>query len=126
MKCIESDDRVNYVDRFDQFAGFELNQQCCERAGHFVTDHEPTEEDVLYNRDHETFFDKTFFDQYYFADEIPKELSMEDGESGGAVSFRLRAEKLQSLWICFFNMHYGYHAHTLNFKTKNCELKRLI
>lgn len=91
---------INFIDDNDNFVGFDIDAQCCEEFGWYVTreateDHghsdELSEEELVGYR-----FDTTFVDNYDFDE---------------TVVFRLVSDKGGVAYLHLYNSHNGYYSH---------------
>jgi hypothetical protein len=101
-------DKVNFVDENNVFLGYDLSQQCCEKAGWFLA-HSPQEtipEETGGEFDLDGFtFDTDFFKEIY-------DLAI----------FRI-VKKDEECFIHLFNTHDGYYSHGFKFTCGNTVIK---
>ncbi|UGO50296.1 hypothetical protein RGZ1_279 [Morganella phage vB_MmoM_Rgz1] len=104
--------KVNFIDRLDQYVGFDMSTICCEYA-----DYE------IYNDAGDIISNDTAFDEqlvFFCADiEVPDVLKDEINnlplDSGGYIIFGLTG-KNGYYYLVLSNCHNGYYAHTYNFR----------
>ena len=95
-------DSVNFIDENDNFVGFDMNSNCCEDFGWYIT-YEPIGFSSSYNvkelteRELVGFkFDTTFVDDYDFDE---------------TVVFRLVSDQGGVAYLHLYNSHNGYYSH---------------
>ena len=107
-------DKVNFVDENNVLVGYDLSQDCCERADWFIS---PTKENSPYNEDCEKkikevpdvynyAFDKNFFEEVKDCEQLDK---------GTMIRFRL-VNRDKELFLHLFNCQNGYYSHGFEFK----------
>jgi len=111
MKVFENfDDKVNFVDENNIFLGYDLEQDCCEHAGWFISN--KPRKSIQRNKEFDLTnfrFDKKFFKSVKFKDD-------DEDKEGGMVIFKI-TDGEKELFIHLFNVHNGYYAHGFEFKT---------
>lgn len=105
---INDDEKVNFVDLNNVFVGYDLFQECCERAGWFISNIEqinPIEGNGIIDKLEDYFFDKEYFSETIseHKNDLEKEISM--------IKFKLTAENKQDLYLHIYNCHNGYYSH---------------
>lgn len=111
-----NNNKVNYVDDSNKFAGFDMRRQCCESFGHGVYD--LNGQKLSPDCDNE-------WTSLNFADCPPvkddgAELARLTGnddlrcaDRGGMVRFKLVDDfGVHKAWLAFYNEHNGWYAHT--------------
>ncbi len=106
---------INFIDSNDVFAGFDMDQYCCENFGWRVEDFESGE--VLVDSEQSLEVCNKLLECYdftkYFVEHEP-----DHGEDGGSLEMILSNPKGSTLRLFFYNYHNGYYSHGFNFKTK--------
>ena len=104
------DNKVNFVDENNVFLGYDLNQQCCENAGWFISDKIESEilEPAPTVQIHE--LRPYVFDPYFFQGGVQD--TDPDWEESLAI-FKLVSPEVESKpkYIHLYNVHNGYYAH---------------
>ena len=113
--------KVNFVDENNVFLGYDLDQNCCEKADWFIADtpQRAVQDRTTDNPDLEGFvFDPSFFMDVSGIpdpDDSNKETSM--------VIFRI-VKGDQEKFIHLFNTHNGYYMHGFKFHNEGCSMLR--
>ena len=109
MKIFERDEKINFVDDYNVFVGFDYSPCCCEHYGWTITKECPTNDidlTKLVTDPHLDFslyrFDTTFYKI------VINELSCDTGV--GAI-FRLINGNIEELFLTLWNYHNGYYTH---------------
>lgn len=115
LRYFYNNDKVNYVDDSNRFAGFDMSLHCCESFGHGVYD---------LNGQKLSPDDDNEWPWLNFADCLPVEddgaelarLSGDDDlrctDCGGMVRFKLvDGSGVHKAWLAFYNEHNGWYAH---------------
>ena len=118
MEIFSKDGRVNFVDAKNNFAGFETDQVCCERARYLILSipiktilpHLGDDWD-LEKSDLKIDLSDYFFDENQLVDVFKDQFFYE----GGLVEFKLISEGKPDLYLVFYNVHNGYYGHTLEY-----------
>ena len=119
MKVFESKDcpsswceKINYVDDYNKFVGFDISPKCYEDFGHGVYHGIGPLPSVYKCGDEAIGVD---LEPYRFIDTLPvsgilagKEY---EGEYEGSLGFRIVADGLPDLWVVIWNHHNGYYSH---------------
>jgi hypothetical protein len=104
--------KVNYVDAYNKFVGFDMDSYCCEYFGHGVYHSTGSCPSINKCGDEATGVD---LEPYRFADALPVSgiLDMKEyhDDGGGSLGFRIVAEGLPDLWVVIWNHHNGYYSH---------------
>jgi hypothetical protein len=110
MKYFEKDGRYNFIDDNNVLVGFDSSQGCCESFGFYFA----TAETNKSNEDYQP----TEFEDYYFDVNYFKELSLNSGDGGGVVIFKLlpTKKKKNPMYLHIFNDHNGYYSHGFEMK----------
>lgn len=116
LRYFYNNDKVNYVDDSNRFAGFDMMRHCCESFGHGVYD---------LNGQKLSPDDDNEWPWLNFAECPPVEddgaelarLSGDDdllcADCGGMVRFKLvNSFGVHKAWLVFYNAHNGYYSHT--------------
>lgn len=94
--------KVNYVDHNNRFAGFDLEQQCCESAEHWIEDSDGVRIEPDYCG---------HFDHLVFTDDEPVE-SGDANYCDQRVTFKLIDTKTNKEYkLVFENCHNGWYSH---------------
>jgi len=109
MRKFEAGGKINFVDENNVFVGYDMDQDCCENAGWFVSKEKP--KTILESPDFN--FDEFVFDKDFFEESV---LNREEVEDGGSVLFRLIGKDNSEAFLCLFNSHNGYYGHGFNMK----------
>lgn len=98
---------INFVDKFDNFVGYDDSCQCCECFGWFFSA-QPGTEDGTPDSAAEGYTWAVDVPPYY-----PEELNIPDVhiEEGAAVSFMATGPDGDVLWLTLYNAHNGYYSH---------------
>lgn len=109
--------KVNFADQNNVVVGYDLEQNCCETAGWFLTKTLPCvwdEREYAWGGekiDHKTVdLDPYVFDTAYFNEHPESPDSANSMDSGGAVAFRL-TNGTDELFLVLYNIHNGYYSH---------------
>lgn len=107
--------KINFIDGNNVVVGYDLSQDCCERAGWYISVNKRidiNDEESLGQEAVEGYV----FDPLYF-DEVKNSDSLDCGEM---VRFRLVRKDSPDLFLHLFNVHNGYYAHgfTMNINDK--------
>lgn len=98
--------KVNYVDDKNRFAGFDLQQQCCEHTEHWIE----SSDGVRINPDW-----LGEFDDLRFTDDDPIE-SGDDYHCDQRVTFKLIDIKTEKEYhLVFENCHNGWYSHAYDY-----------
>jgi len=128
MEIFDREDvSVNFVDENDVVLGYSLRCDCCEDAGWYIVDDEPTTVDLDLRMDASGYeqppqdipelagwvFDRNWFKQIieYCSEQPPL-------DCGGAVCFRIVLGDQQK-FVVLFNSQNGYYSHGFEFKAAN-------
>lgn len=90
---------VNFIDINDNFVGFDMDGQCCEHFGWYISREATDDVDVVELTEAELVgyrFDTTFVDIYDFDE---------------TVVFRLISDTGGVAYLHLFNSHNGYYSH---------------
>jgi hypothetical protein len=115
MKIFEKDRRVNFVDENNVLVGFDMNQNCCEYFGWFISRKKEKEiKDDIQTPDVSGYvFDPNFFEEVFNENEFG---------AGGMVIFRLvRGDK--EFFLHLYNSHNGYYSHGFNMEVRGKTIK---
>jgi hypothetical protein len=105
MKLFYSEGKVNFVDENNVFVGYDLNQQCCEKAFYVVLDYLPKKIDItLYSN-----VDENNLDDYRFKTNIPSHNDCSDIRHVVFNAYNINNHK--NIYIILCNVHNGYYAH---------------
>ena len=104
MKVFDRDDKINFVDDNNVFVGYDIEQDCCERADWFVSVKEKCSIPPVIIK---LSLDDYNFDTSYFK----KVESLDIFEEGGMVIFKLTSPDKPSLYLHLFNVQNGYYGH---------------
>jgi hypothetical protein len=115
MKVFNRDGRVNFVDTNSTFVGYNMEQQCCEKANYFFSKTFPK----LGVRPHLTFGIEATFDptDWNFDPSFFKEESDESLNAGRRITFRL-VKGEEERFLTLYNDHNGYYSHGFTFERK--------
>ena len=109
--------KVNFVCSSNMIVGYDMSQCCCEHAGWYITETEPSDDNIdtgldMENESHS--YDKYHFDSSYF-----REGEKTDSETSWA-SFRMsqRWGNSPDLYLVLFNSHNGYYSHGFDVMTE--------
>lgn len=107
--------KINYVDSTNRFAGFDLQQQCCESAEHWIEDSDGVRIEPDYWGQ---------FDYLVFTDDEPVE-SGDANDCDQQVTFKLIDTKTNKEYkLVFENCHNGWYSHDYEYgvinKTESC------
>ncbi|WNL63367.1 hypothetical protein [Citrobacter phage Tr1] len=101
-ECYKSfSDSVNFIDKNDNFVGFDMNSQCCEQYGWFFAreifnvDDIQSEDEMTEEQLKGYFFDTTFVDT----------------SDSDCVVFKIINEHGSVAFLHLFNDHNGYYSH---------------
>lgn len=100
-------ERVNFVDENNVVLGYDMDQQCCETAGWFISDKIMGEPEIS-DMSHEgiTEIQGFVFDTEF----LRKEEEYSDYYEGGVVIFRIYKDS-EELYVHLTNCHNGYYSH---------------
>lgn len=100
--------KVNYVDHANRFAGFDLRQQCCEGAEHWIEDSDGERiEPDYWGR----------FDDLVFTDDEPVESGYDYDQR---VTFKLLNTITNKEYkLVFENCHNGWYSHNYEYGVIN-------
>lgn len=107
MKVFERDGKINFVDENNVVLGYDLRQDCCERAGWFISD--TPRETIIENNDTVTNLDGYVFDTNYFR-ETGGGLEFDGGGMAIFRIFHVDGEGRER-FIHIYNSHNGYYSH---------------
>jgi hypothetical protein len=119
FRIFENNGNINFVDKNNVVVGFGLMQDCCERAGWFISDKKDEEFISLYeaeaNNQTETEEGVRGFDLegYVFASKVLPSIVPDNNVGGGGhLVFEMTSENGgPPLYVHIFNDHNGYYAH---------------
>ena len=116
LRYFYNNDKVNYVDDSNRFAGFDMGRQCCELFGHGVYG---LNGQKLSPNDDNVWLCLSFADCPPVMDDGAElaRLSGDDDlrctDCGGMVRFKLvDVYGVHKAWLVFYNEHNGWYAHT--------------
>lgn len=101
MLIKETEDKVNFIDKNDNFVGYDMYGQCCEYFGWYVTD--------CLSEDTKT--ENLNLEGYYFDTQVEPIDVNGDFDSGGCVAFRCVNDNNEVRYLHLFNDHNGYYSH---------------
>lgn len=97
-------EKINFIDRNDNFVGFDFSSQCCEYFGYYfanaVTDKEPE-----IQPEHDGFY----FDTSSAV--IDVEFTDECSDEDNGVAFKCVNDEGCSIYLHLTNSHNGYYSH---------------
>lgn len=97
-------EKINFIDRNDNFVGFDWGGQCCESFGYYfakdVTDKEP---EIQPNHDG-FYFDTTF-------NPVDIEFTGDYADEDNGVAFKCMNDAGDVIYLHLTNSHNGYYAH---------------
>ena len=105
MRVFIDNYKINFVDENNIFVGYDLEQQCCEHAGWYITDSETPLDDPHTDKNLE-------YDGWNFCPNYFEKKRVSDDHY--VVVFRLvKKDKIKYLHI--FNIHNGWYCHGFEF-----------
>jgi hypothetical protein len=107
MKLFMRDDKINFVDENNCFVGYDMEQQCCELAGWFISDI-PCK-DVVEETKNEQDLEGFVFDTDFFREVRIDGLDDEKGVGTLAI-FRITDGNTEK-FIHLYNIHNGWYCH---------------
>lgn len=123
MKIFDKDGKINFVDENNVVLGYDMDSQCCEKYGWFISDiqlmsipDEGKEDSEKVPNLEQWVFDKSFMNVFEFDTNWKKE-----DETGHMAVFRIvngNSEK----FIHLYNCHNGYYSHGFDFMLEKKEL----
>lgn len=104
MKELETEGKINFIDKNDVLVGFDTNQGCCENFGWFYSLEPPNliEEKSVIPENLESYI----FDTNYFLEAGEES----DVDQGGMVTFKLANEQ-NILYLSLYNSQNVYYSH---------------
>lgn len=108
MKLFDRDGKINFVDENNVFLGYDMGQDCCERADWFIAD-APKESEPGTDRDGVPDLEGFVFDTAFF-----KHVDGGTFDGGGMAIFRIVNGSTER-FIHIFNSHNGYYGHGFDF-----------
>lgn len=105
-------EKVNFIDRLDQFVGYDLGQCCCEYADYYIFN-----SDGVTLNDDEVFSHNLIFTEasIELPENLKEYLKAEGVYEDDCVTFKL-AGLTGVYYLVLFNVHNGYYAHGYTFK----------
>lgn len=100
--------KVNFVDTYNVFLGYDTEQDCCEYADWFIS--EKQHKDIPESLNQPDEMDGWVFDIDYF-EKVDNEQVFDEGEM---VVFRITKGK-EEKFLHLFNCHNGYYGHGFSF-----------
>ena len=107
MKVFMRDSKINFVDENNVFLGYDMEQDCCEKADWFISD---KQERVPMERD----CDDPDLDGYNFDINFFIEVTASELDAGSMVIFRI-TNGANEKFIHIYNSHNGYYSHGFYF-----------
>lgn len=107
--------KVNFVDENNVFVGFNMDQDCCEYADWFISEHPQNTYVNVGDKQHDV--SQFVFDRAYF-----RQVDGGDFDGGGMVIFRLH-DGGRELFLHIFNAHNGYYGHGFEFTAGDEKIK---
>jgi hypothetical protein len=108
MKQFYSEDKTNFVDVNNVFAGFDNYSCCCESFGDFFSTEPGNDKSEITLTPEE--MELAVFDPSYH-----EEMGPETSESGGVAVFKVLIGE-RTVYLNFFNYHNGYYGHGFEMK----------
>lgn len=102
MKRQGSYGNLNFIDRNDNYVGWDDQQDCCEQHGYFISPTVGTELDA------EPDVDGYFWDVLYEPHSVEHPYIT---DCGGMVVFRMVNDAGDFLYLHLYNDHNGYYSH---------------
>lgn len=124
-------DKVNFVGINNMVVGYDMEQDCCEYAGWYITEIEPDDNSVL--TEHgvgkpEEYKENPLYklDGFNFDPEWSKTGRSRDLDEGGWVAFKMvlggwRRGESKPRYLVLFNCHNGYYGHGFSVMTQTME-----
>jgi hypothetical protein len=102
MLIKEMDYKINFIDKNDNFVGFDYTSSCCEDFGWFVA----AEVGGV------KLDDSAISDYWFDVNHEPIDTTPEDGyDEGGTVAFRMTNANGGALYLHLYNHHNGCYSH---------------
>ena len=101
MLIKEEGSKTNFIDKFDNFVGYDSFQSCCEYFGWYISD-------VISSDNDDADFP---VEGFYFDASVPPAEVEGKYDSGGCIAFTLINDSGEKLYLHLFNYHNGYYAH---------------
>lgn len=92
----------NFIDKNDNFVGYDMNGQCCEYFGWTITKIAGTSENSTFTQGVEPGLD---IENYSF------DTSVEPQYEGDAITFKMIDEEGNAMYLNLYNEHNGYYSH---------------
>ncbi len=119
ITVVKDDKKVNFVDEYNTFIGFDTTQQCCENAGWYIS--EELRDDV---EDGITILEG--LDPYKIDKEYFEEVSSPQECDATIVRFKLTAPELPDLYLHLFNVQNGFYSHGLSVIHNGTTIKDIV
>ena len=113
------EDKVNFVDENNVFLGYDLTQDCCEYADWFISKETPKIIPKEPNQDEELLKDYKFVNTYIKHHDVDHEDKKLDERPTTVVSFKIRNNVNDELYINLFNNHNGYYTHGFEYNNND-------
>ena len=102
MLIKETGDKVNFIDKNDNFVGYDMDGQCCEYFGWYITNSVTTEVQ-----------EENFCSDGFWFDVTVEPVELDKGDYY-IVVFKLVNSSGEVLYLHLFNEHNGYYSHGWN------------
>ncbi|MFA5106681.1 MAG: hypothetical protein WC506_07045 [Candidatus Micrarchaeia archaeon] len=107
MKIFEKDTKVNFVDKNNRLVGYDMEANCCEDFGWYISAQDACPKGVADVAD----FGENL-EPYCFEDvQVFTKREAEEDECGGTATFELTAKGKSPLYLTLYNFHNGYYSH---------------
>lgn len=116
MRVFEQHGRVNFVDEFNVFVGFDMQPGCCESFGYYFEDAVSTgAERVNEQEDCDADGTPKDIESWSFDPKFFRQTDSAGYDEGGVAVFRLVSGEREK-FLHLFNSHNGYYGHGFEFK----------
>ena len=105
MMYFTQDGKHNFVDEHNVVLGYDKSQQCCERAGWYLSDCVPESVEDKFGAQGFDFTPYRFDAKFIV---FMRDNSLDDGN---AAVFKIVAPSRPDKYIVLFNAHNGYYSH---------------
>lgn len=103
MLVKESNDRINFIDKFDNFVGFDWVPKCCEQFDWYASKKKQTDK---------VGSGKPNLDGFWFDTSHPPVNDFARGpKCTEIIAFRLINDKKKIMWLHLCNTQSGYYSH---------------
>lgn len=111
MLIKEEGGKINFIDKNDNFVGFDYYSCCCEHFGYFFSATKSEEAAIT---------DTDVISSCDFTSDGPEEVSRDDGFSEENYAHFKCSSSVGTVYLTLYNHHNGYYSHLWNTST-GCE-----